>query len=156
MNLDIGSLRQLTALWDFDLISLEDLTAEVGRMIETGDSQHLMRLLIEDDLRREEVSAVLSAALHEMGSEPASRPEAGRLVAASVAQSIIDGRVTPQHGASILWWKIWDVERELFEELVFIGSLAHEYDEIAPDDVRTRQELDEAVVSAAREYLLSR
>ncbi len=99
-----------------------------------------------------DILAELPALLEELGASLPEKREALKAYVDAVAQDIVDGTVTPYHGAAqIRSVSYQDSDNELWDQFSTFYALAEEYEEWEPSVA----ELDPETVATAKAFLAS-
>jgi hypothetical protein len=99
--------------------------------------------VLREDEARWEGPQLFRRVLTELGRADLSREDSLRLVAAVLAEQILEGQLSPFEGARQIWRELreaWDTNKIISELAVFIG-LASEWE----DHPEARAEIDEQI-----------
>jgi hypothetical protein len=130
-------------------IQPETLPLLAAEALEAGyDSQSLRELAGTSSADTDAIMALFPKALTELGLRAPSPPDAGLMLARSIADDIVEGRIVPYEGARRIWWKVFTRFPQLTQLTPFVG-MASEYE----DDKTHRSEYSQLIVDEAKKLL---
>jgi hypothetical protein len=146
------NLELVEALWWFGKLPSDRIPGIAGEMLAAGfDSPRLVRLAgvpaaADPDLHKE-----FRGVLEDLGRQPLSKAQAGRIIARDFARDIIEDGISPYVGARYIWWKVSNECEEPFPELRPFMVLTIQYE----DCPRLRAKIEAEIVVEAQRLLNS-